>query len=977
MLLLKLRYKHGRLIDADSKHPVLMNDNRLIWFVYTGKVDVFAVKTKENEIAGIRYHLFRCEAGQMLFGIQSQNTGVSLLAVGVPGTRLLRVDQTAIQQLLADPNDRQSAAQIAPLVEQWVSGLSSGLTIENPPHQSELLKPIGEVTVEAQRAVGTRELLWIKHLEGESNFLGVRNLAHPGKSYLPITTHTWLETNSPSRLAVLNTVNLMRQGENWLAIDEFHQLAMQSVAEKIGRSEQMERQRLNNKAEANQRFVQNAFRRLTSVLETDKTLAMTTTFVKPNPLLAACQEVGRTLKIHIMPAQESSKQRRQATYDPLRAIMRASRLRYRQVALRGKWWCEDHGPLIAFTRVSPEDDAIVWDRAVAIIPKGSGHYLMVEPILEHSTPVTEEIATRLTPFAYVLYRPFPEQSMSAIEMVRFGLFGSKADIGVVLAMGVGIGLLGTLPPLLTSTLFNTIIPAADRDQLWQFAVGLLLGAIGILLFQITRNVAVLRVEGRLSAALQTATWDRVLRLPTTFFREYAAGDLAERALGIDQIRKILFRTTLTTIMAAIFSLFNYGLLFYYNSQLAWVATVVVLAAIMISAIAGYAQVRHQRKMIALQGELSGMVLQFISGIPKFRVAGAEGWAFTRWAKKFSQQKRFAYLTRAIENNLAVFHAMYPIIAAMAIFGAVAYWLPQGQVATGAFLGFNAAFVQFLFITLAVSTNLISVLRIVPMYERARPILQTLPEVSETKADPGEINGEIEVSNLAFHYKETEPPILSDVSLHINPGEFVALVGPSGSGKSTLVRLLLGFEKPTAGAIYYDAQDFSELDVEAVRRQIGVVLQDGKLFAGDIFSNIVGALPLKLDDAWDAAKLVGIDEDIRAMPMQMNTQISEGGTNLSSGQRQRLLIARAIVTRPRILFFDEATSALDNRTQSIVSESLERLRSTRVVIAHRLSTIQHADRIIVLHQGKIVQSGTYAELMRQGGVFADMARRQIV
>jgi ATP-binding cassette subfamily C protein len=270
----------------------------------------------------------------------------------------------------------------------------------------------------------------------------------------------------------------------------------------------------------------------------------------------------------------------------------------------------------------------------------------------------------------------------------------------------------------------------------------------------------------------------------------------------------------------------------------------------------------------------------------------------------------------------------------------------------------------------------SLLVIVPTYERLRPILQAAPEVEAGQAEPGELGGAIDVDRVSFRYHADGPLVLDDVSLHFRPGEFVALVGPSGSGKSTLLRLLLGFEAPVAGAILYDGRDLATLDVRAVRRQIGTVLQSGRLMTGDIFSNIVGASTLTVDDAWEAARMAGLDADIRAMPMGMHSVIGEGLSTLSGGQRQRLLIARAIVSRPRIIFFDEATSALDNRTQEIVSRSLESLAATRVVIAHRLSTVVNADRIYVLQNGRVVESGTYRELMQRRGVFADLARRQI-
>jgi ABC-type bacteriocin/lantibiotic exporter with double-glycine peptidase domain len=263
-----------------------------------------------------------------------------------------------------------------------------------------------------------------------------------------------------------------------------------------------------------------------------------------------------------------------------------------------------------------------------------------------------------------------------------------------------------------------------------------------------------------------------------------------------------------------------------------------------------------------------------------------------------------------------------------------------------------------------------------MFEQLQPILSGRPEVTSELADPGELGGRITVSHVTFAYEEGQNPVLNDVSFSAEPGEFVALVGPSGCGKSTMLRLMLGFETPDSGTVHFDGQDLATLDVGAVRRQCGVVLQSGQLFAGDILSNIVGSSRFTIDDAWEAVDMAGMREDIENMPMGMNTLLSEGASTLSGGQRQRLMIARALLARPRIIFFDEATSALDNRTQSIVTESMRRLNATRIVIAHRLSTIQDADRIVVFEKGRVVQMGTYDELIAQDGLFKVLASRQI-
>jgi NHLM bacteriocin system ABC transporter ATP-binding protein len=405
----------------------------------------------------------------------------------------------------------------------------------------------------------------------------------------------------------------------------------------------------------------------------------------------------------------------------------------------------------------------------------------------------------------------------------------------------------------------------------------------------------------------------------------------------------------------------------------------ILVSFLISLWCGYLQVRHQRSMSSIRGRISGMVLQFINGISKFRVSGTEGRAFASWAREFSGQKQVSMNSLKVGNRLEVFNAAFPILATAGIFYYTAQLMKDPKITpltTGDFLAFNAAFGQFLTAMLQLSTSIVGVLNIVPLFERAKPIFQTLPEVDQGKSDPGELKGNIELNHIAFRYRPDTPLVLRDLSLSIKAGQFVAFVGSSGCGKSTLFRLLLGFERPESGAIYYDGQDLAGLDIGSVRRQMGVVLQNGRLLSGDIFTNIIGSAPLTLDDAWQAAEMAGLAEDIRGMPMGMHTVISEGGGGLSGGQRQRLLIARAIVGRPRILLFDEATSALDNQTQAIVGQSLEKLQATRIVIAHRLSTILNADKIFVFDKGVVVQCGTYDELMAQEGLFAELAKRQI-
>ncbi|MHC5824244.1 MAG: NHLP bacteriocin export ABC transporter permease/ATPase subunit, partial [Nostoc sp.] len=448
----------------------------------------------------------------------------------------------------------------------------------------------------------------------------------------------------------------------------------------------------------------------------------------------------------------------------------------------------------------------------------------------------------------------------------------------------------------------------------------------------------LRVETVSDVSTQAAVWDRLLNLPVSFFRQYTTGDLHSRVTSVSTIRRLLSGTTLITLITSLFALLNLVLLFYYSWNLALVAVAVALVSLAVTTFSGLILIRKVRPLLEVKGNIFGQTVQLINGISKLRVAGAEERAFASWSKNYSRQIKLELSTQNIEDTVVLFNTVMPTLTSGVLFWFTIKLLEDSKIAggiglsVGTFLAFNSAFGTFIRGATDVSNTVMNSLQVFPQWKRAQPILETIPEVDLTKADPGRILGRIAVDHITFRYRNDGPLTLDDVSLDAEPGEFIALVGGSGSGKSTIFRMLLGFESPEDGTIYYDGQDLSGLDVDAVRRQLGVVLQTGRIMSASIFDNIGSGAQITLDEAWEAARMAGFADDVAAMPMQLHTVISEGGGNLSGGQRQRLLIARALALKPRILLFDEATSALDNRTQAIVSESLDNLQVTRIVIA---------------------------------------------
>ena len=729
--------------------------------------------------------------------------------------------------------------------------------------------------------------------------------------------------------------------------------------------EAAERARIGKRHVEDQRHIDDSFRRLSSTLAWERERFDFNPDVE-DALFTACEALGRYAGIGFKPPVEML--RNLPMRDALAAIARASSVRHRRVALSARIWSTAEQPFLA----RREADGA----PLAFLPNGKRGYDVFDPVERTTRPVTEAVIQSLEPFGVVFYRPFPARRLGLLDVLMFGLRGSARDLWVLVLTASLAGLLGTVAPLLTEEIFDHIIPTAEHAKLLLASLLLITASIAAILFRLVQSFAVLRMEGRMESSLQAAIWDRILNLPVPFFRRYSAGDLATRGMAISEMRRVLSSAALSSIFTAVFSVFSYALLFYFSVRLALVATGLTLLALVLTVSCGSLYVRYQREIFDIEGAIASALLQGVQGIAKFRIAGTEDRAFVSWATAFAKQKVVAARTARLNLAMRVFNAVFPLFGAMCIFF-VMERQSEMAMSTGSFLGFVLAYGQFTGAVMACASAFLPVLNVVPLYERARPILEAIPEAAGQKIASRELAGRVELSQLAFRYLPQNPLILNGISCEIHPGEFVAFVGTSGAGKSTLLRLLLGFEKPETGSIYFDGQELQNLDIQSVRQQMGVVMQNATLFSGDIYSNIIGSSPYSMDEAWEAARLAGCDAEIRTLPMGMHTAIGEGGKGLSGGQRQRIMIARALVGKPRILIFDEATSALDNQTQALVSRSLEALDVTRIVIAHRLSTVVHADRIFVMDGGRIVQTGTYDELMQQPGLFAMLAARQVI
>jgi NHLM bacteriocin system ABC transporter ATP-binding protein len=960
-------FEQGVVRDVAGNRPLLLDDFGTVWQVVRGPLEVFATRVEAGAPTGPRVYVCTLDAGQMMLG--ARPSGPDQMTFIVVGTAECQARSVPLERLREALWQAGSIEEYGPKIDQWVAELSTAARGDQTQKNLSLLQPGSRSPVTAGKRVSpVAGTLWVAGVGLVARFLERTSVElGNGAVPFPLSSMASMTLEKDARLSCRTTADVLasetESNEAILpALDRFHQIILQQIAANASAAAVAEQSRVERRTAADSlrtaATVSTLAASVVAAKEDEATLELS-----PDPLVAACQLVGARMHIAITPPKES---RKAQSRDPVDAVAHASRIRTRRIVLSGEWWTQDNGPLVGFTAD---------EQPVALLPLSASRYEIVNPATRRREALTAEAARALSSTAYCFYRPFPERRLGSRDLIRLGVGGTLRDWIAVGLTGLLGAMIGLFPPIATGILFDRTIPENDRTGLMLLVLTLTVGTLVAAIMQFTQGVAMLRIQTRMDGSTEAGLWDRLLNLPASFFRQFASGDLAMRAMGLSRIRQALTEAAMSTMLTFVFSIVSFVLLYWYDVRLANLALLLYLAIIAVTVGAASVQLDLERKSYHVRGRVAGIILQLLTGIARLRVAGAENRAIDYWAKNYSEQMRLTVRGQTISNNLATFMAIVPAIASLLVFYKVSS-VPPKSISLASFLAFNAAFVQVIMSAVMMSGTISSILEVIPLYERAAPVLKALPESFEAQRDPGELTGDVEVSHVTFRYDPDGPLILDDVTMHIRPGEFVAIVGPSGAGKSTILRMLLGFETPTSGSIYYDREDVAGVDLQSLRRQIGVVLQNGRLSPGDLFSNITGSGAFTLEDAWEAARMSGLEADIKRMPMGMYTVITEGESTFSGGQRQRLLIARAIVSKPKILLFDEATSALDNVTQATVSESLEGLKSTRIVIAHRLSTVINADRIFVMEKGRLVQQGTYEELMSQPGTFAELAKRQL-
>ena len=953
-------------VELSPRRPLVLNKPGTVWYIEAGSLSVSVSSARSGLPVGWRHRLFGASRGSLLFPIDTDSVDQNLVLVAFSETPA---------RLVPIPIDRAFAClsdlglTISQATDSWVTQFSSLIGELVEPHKTETAREriptAGRVTLTpgSQFDLPDDVTTWLKVVSGGIGFCGLSEifLASPSGPF-PIATGLVIETSTEqSEIEICTTTEHELNG-----LTHFNRLVCAYLKSYGTRAESAERENLFLAERLNRNNLVDALNEVGDLLNKKPSRPP----VRHTELLTAMAVVGEALGVEVREPEFSKKNEDQDSQ--VQQIARTSDLRVRKVLLKDGWWKDDCGALLGFL----EDGR----HPVALLRNKSGSYRIVDPRQQLDILIDEQSANLLALEAKVFSTPIPSNISNISQIPRWAIKDVLPDVGFVIALSLLTTVIGMLVPQVTAVLMDTAIPDADGRFVIELAFALFAAAFGVALFSIAQGIATIRFAVAANAKAQVAIFCHVLSLRVPFFRRFSGGDLLDRLMAISQVSEEFNSTTIRTLLTGLTTILNLGLLFHYNAKLALIALLLGLIVLGVT-VTGFSSIhKHYRVLMELQGRFKGFVFEIANAVGKIRIAGAQHRVFTLWMSRYTKQLALQLRAQRTEDYIDTLNHSVPLIGSILVYGAGASLFAQAALTgtgltLGTFLAFTTAMTTFLMGLTSMSNTVVELLDMLAKFNRIKPIIEAEKESARGGTDPGVLQGGISLSEVEFRYQEDGAMILAGIDLDIQPGKFVALVGPSGCGKSTIFRLLLGFERPDIGQVLFDGQDLDGLDIGSVRSQIGSVLQSARINAGSILENISGSGSIDLDDVWMAVRDAGLEEDVEQMPMGLHTVISEGGGNISGGQKQRLLIARALVKKPRILLLDEATSALDNKTQAIVTASLNRRKVTRVAIAHRLSTIHGADQIIVMKQGRIDQVGKFQELTQQPGLFASMMAKQ--
>ena len=963
--------RSGTSVPCAGNLPVKLDDPDSVWFIDRGAVNLFLVEFRDGVERAAPQHLLRCESGNLLPGVApdegegDDGTRLSVIAKGSPGTLLKRLPASLLSEV--DP------AELAEQTDNWLSAVTDTLSrfVGRFPRATAVAEPgltrhLTPGTLSVRRSV-----VWVTQPPpGASLYMGIVDPAEHAESGgrpetpIPLTRSSWLTVFGEATVSGKSTGTLAQEGALLSALNSFHAVAF--ALERHNRRlatvdvANLERAQTASRRAAEQAARQRLFNIYDLPLDRDAR-------VEDTALADALQIIGRREGIDFrVPARSGPSADTPVT---LLDILDASGVRARRVTLRveDNWWRGDSNAMLAFRAGSGQP--------VALLPGWFGRYREIDPVSKRTVRIGADRAGALGKEAWVFYRPLPARGVKPADLLRVALRGSGRDLARLTVAGLPAGLIKLVPALALGFLAHHV--AADGNAGALYALAVTVAGFGLLgaLLHLFQSAAMMRLEGRGASRVEAAFWDRLMRLPQSVLRRLPSGDVAMSGMTFQSLRDGLQGAVADSLLSCIFLLPVFGVIFFYDATLGAIALGFSLVSLLITVILGLRQIAPHGRLISATRRVAGRLFQIVGGIAKLRVENAEGSAFAIWARDYREQKRADLDLGALEGHARALGAALPLLAGGVLLFAV--MAVDRTLPAGDFLVAYTVFVTFASAVARLGESFGTIAATLPAFDQMRPLLAAVPE-ADVEGEPVDyLGGDLLFDRVSFRYDPDGPLILDDVTIRARPGEFVAIAGESGAGKSTLFRLALGIDRPAAGAVYYDGRDLRRLNLKQVRRRIGAVPQSVRLHPLDLWDNLVSHHDqVTSEEVWTAVRTAEVEAQIKGMPMGLMTMVGTSGAVLSGGESQRVTIARSVIGGPRIMLFDEATNWLDNESQAMVMRNLAALTSTRLVIAHRLSTLEQADRIYVLQAGRVVQSGSFRELMAVDGVFRELVKRQI-
>lgn len=937
-------------------------DKKGTFFSFIGKpVNLFAQKKK----GGSRTFLASFTSDELLFSLDEfiDHPEYEIVLIPIWEVTLFEFSIDVLEEWIA--KDQEAQTGLVPCLENWV--LSFALSRGDPATAEQV--PIAKDQVveleEAKALVCQKEaFVWVEVIEGTLFFLGLPDLSLSNKEgAYPLVPASWMSGTEIAKVKAIDTLTLI-QNQKWRqALLSFSRVFSNRAFYLIHQRDELNHTLQVNRLSEEKENLGIALKQLEAVFAPSSLVTILET--AKDPLQQALIIIGHFMKIQFVFPRSAIGEKAELLNlaERIDIICQASQIQRRKVRLDPKWWKENHGTLLGFTENENRPTPLIRLDKYKWIDKDRNEY------------INASLASELTENGYMFYRHFESTLRTGKEALLFFARNYYKELIKIIPIGFLGVVFALFPPIATKFLFSYAIPASDPPLILYLFFGMLFSAIGFSFFYLFQGLVYLKMEGLGAHLMQTAFWDRLLRLSPRFFRRFTVGNLFTRIFAIEDMRMMINSFGSTLPITALFTLFYLMMMFFYAPSLALIATAFAVMGLGITVVCARLKMKIIKQSLEIDGNLRGIVIQMIQGVSKLRVAGVNKSAFSYWASYFAKNNSLKLKAQNIQNVSTFFSSILPLLSMSMIYLALIAMSEESEISLSDFLAFNIAFGSFTVAVYPLCHMLIRIASVIPQWDQTKVILEEPLEVAERKIAPGKISGDIRIDHLVFGYDPTRPSVLNGLSLSVKPREYVGIVGRSGCGKSTLIRLLLGFEKPTSGVIYIDGVDLASLDLQAIRNQLGIVMQGGGIMGGTIYE-ILSSGGFYTQEQFDTAlKLSGFDEELDTFPMGLNTVLPVNATTLSGGQRQRLLLARALMGNPSLLIFDEATSALDNATQDKIVQNLEKLPVTKIAIAQRLSTIQNADRIYVIDHGVVAQTGTFNELANQPGLFAEMLSQQ--